>query len=96
MREFTKFSRGWESVAGVAGKHVEIEEFRGVVTTRTNCALPDLGSLPLLRDIDLHGNAIERLPEDMSGLRALESLSVQGNRLKKIPKSLTTLRSGTR
>ena len=93
MREFTKFSRGWESVAGVAGKHVEIEEFRGVVGAGNQLrALPDLGSLPLLRDIDLHGNAIERLPEDMSGLRALESLSVQGNRLKKIPKSLTTLR----
>jgi len=55
-------------------------------------ALPDLGSLPLLRDIDLHGNAIETLPEDVSGLRALESLSLQGNRLKEIPTSVTTLR----
>ena len=39
VREFTKFSRGWESVAGVAGKHVEIEEFRGVVGAGNQLAL---------------------------------------------------------
>lgn len=55
-------------------------------------SLPDLGSMPLLREIDLHGNAIEALPEDMSGLKALETLSLQGNKLKTIPKSAATLR----
>jgi hypothetical protein len=48
--------------------------------------------MPLLREIDLHGNAIEALPEDMSGLKALETLSLQGNKLKTIPKSAATLR----
>lgn len=54
--------------------------------------LPELGSMPLLREIDLHGNLIEELPEDLKGLRALETFSLQGNRLSSIPQSLTTLR----
>jgi len=54
--------------------------------------LPDFGAMPLLREIDVHGNHIEALPDDVRGLRALETFSLQGNSLRAIPKSLTTLR----
>ncbi len=48
--------------------------------------------LALLESLDLSGNGISRLPEDISACRSLKFLWLNGNRLRRLPRGLTKLR----
>uniref|UniRef100_UPI00398E353C E3 ubiquitin-protein ligase LRSAM1 isoform X2 n=1 Tax=Pristiophorus japonicus TaxID=55135 RepID=UPI00398E353C len=53
-----------------------------------SCNIQDLSMLKIL---DLHGNRLTSLPEDMGQLFSLQVLNVEQNQLKSLPSSLATL-----
>ncbi|KAI8113653.1 hypothetical protein M9435_003648 [Picochlorum sp. BPE23] len=70
---------------------------RVVAICVTNHSLPSLpkgvGNLANLREINVSGNLIERIPEEIGRLRSLETLDIHNNCIRELPESLGGLAS---